>query len=89
MACSPGNNLGFESSPFKLTQEFVEVSFLSVGRCEMHFMCTQVMGGVQSDMYNYFKLLMLKGFMAARKHMDRFIQIVEIMQTGRLEILVV
>ena len=42
----------------------------------------QVMGGVQSDMYNYFKLLMLKGFMAARKHMDRFIQIVEIMQTG-------
>lgn len=25
LACSPGNNLGFESSPFKLTQEFVEV----------------------------------------------------------------
>lgn len=40
------------------------------------------MGGVQNDMYNYFKILMLKGFMAARKHMDKFIQIVEIMQTG-------
>ena len=26
LACSPGNNLGFESSPFKLTKEFVEVS---------------------------------------------------------------
>lgn len=26
LACSPGNNLGFESSPFKLTNEFVEVS---------------------------------------------------------------
>lgn len=25
LACSPGNNLGFESSPFKLTKEFVEV----------------------------------------------------------------
>ena len=25
LANSPGNNLGFESSPFKLTQEFVEV----------------------------------------------------------------
>ena len=44
------------------------------------------MGGVQSDMYNYFKMLMLKGFMAARKHMDRFIQIVEIMQTGMFTI---
>ena len=42
----------------------------------------QVMGGVDSDMYQYFKILMLKGFMAARKHMDKFIQIVEIMQTG-------
>ena len=27
LACSPGNNLGFENSPFKLTTEFVEVSF--------------------------------------------------------------
>ena len=42
----------------------------------------QVMGGVDSDMYKYFKILMLKGFMAARKHMDKFLQIVEIMQTG-------
>ena len=41
------------------------------------------MGGVGSDMYHYFKFLMLKGFMAARKHMDKFVQIVEIMQTGR------
>ena len=40
------------------------------------------MGGVGSDMYHYFKFLMLKGFMAARKHMDKFVQLVEIMQTG-------
>ena len=41
------------------------------------------MGGPDSDMYNYFKLLMLRGFLAARKHMDRFVHIVEIMQTGK------
>lgn len=28
LACSPGNNLGFENSPFKLTGEFVEVSYV-------------------------------------------------------------
>lgn len=42
------------------------------------------MGGVNSDMYEYFKTLMLKGFLAARKHMDKFVHIVEIMQTGEL-----
>ena len=47
----------------------------------------QVMGGVGSDMYHYFKFLMLKGFMAARKHMDKFVQLVEIMQTGIVGIL--
>ncbi|XP_065068009.1 phosphatidylinositol 4-kinase beta-like isoform X2 [Rhopilema esculentum] len=58
-------NLGFESSPFKLTEEFIEV-----------------MGGEDSDMYNYFKILMLRGFLASRKNMDKILQIVEIMRTG-------
>ena len=40
------------------------------------------MGGIDSDMYNYFKILMLQGFLAARKNMDKCLQIVEIMQTG-------
>ena len=44
----------------------------------------QVMGGLDSDMYKYFRILMLKGFLASRKHMDKFTQIVEIMQTGTL-----
>ncbi|KXJ20275.1 phosphatidylinositol 4-kinase beta [Exaiptasia diaphana] len=42
----------------------------------------EVMGGIGSDMYNYFKILMLQGFLAARKNMDKCLQIVEIMQTG-------
>ena len=48
----------------------------------MIFTC-QVMGGLDSDMFKYFKILMLKGFMAARKHNDKFIQVVEIMQPGK------
>ncbi|KAH9498289.1 Phosphatidylinositol 4-kinase beta [Bulinus truncatus] len=62
---SPGKNLGFENSPFKLTHEFVEV-----------------MGGSGSDMYEYFKILLLQGFVASRKHMDKILPLVEIMQTG-------
>ncbi len=41
------------------------------------------MGGVNSDMYNFFKILMLRGFLAARKNMDKCLELVEIMQTGK------
>ncbi|XP_078584761.1 phosphatidylinositol 4-kinase beta-like [Branchiostoma floridae x Branchiostoma japonicum] len=64
LSSSP-RNLGFESSPFKLTHEFVEV-----------------MGGLNGDMFKYYKILMLQGFIAARKHMDKVVQLIEIMQTG-------
>ena len=91
LANSPGNNLGFESSPFKLTPEFAEVSkvvcvcvCVAVSQCNEVLVAAdvQVMGGLDSDMYKYFRILMLKGFLASRKHMDKFTQIVEIMQTG-------
>lgn len=65
MLSSSPKNLGFESSAFKMTYEFVEV-----------------MGGVQSDMFAYFKILMLKGFLSARKHMEKLVPIIEIMQLG-------
>ncbi|XP_040267810.1 phosphatidylinositol 4-kinase beta isoform X1 [Bufo bufo] len=64
LSSSP-RNLGFETSAFKLTAEFVDV-----------------MGGLDGDMFNYYKMLMLQGLIAARKHMDRVVQIVEIMQQG-------
>ena len=38
LACSPGNNLGFESSPFKLTKEFVEVT-MHVHACVCMWIC--------------------------------------------------
>ncbi|KAG7476004.1 phosphatidylinositol 4-kinase beta-like [Solea senegalensis] len=64
LSSSP-KNLGFETSAFKLTTEFVDV-----------------MGGPDGDMFNYYKMLMLQGLIAARKHMDRVLHIVEIMQQG-------
>ena len=54
LSASPGRNLGFEFSPFKLTYEEVEI-----------------MGGIKSDMFEYFKILILQGLLAARKHMDK------------------
>jgi len=66
MLSATPKNLGFESSPFKITQEFVDI-----------------MGGVQSDMYKYYKFLILKSLIAARKHMDKLMPIVEIMQHGK------
>lgn len=64
LSTSP-RNLGFESSPFKLTQEFVDV-----------------MGGQGSDMFEYFKILMLQGLLAARKHHEKIVSLVEIMRSG-------
>ena len=58
-------NMGFESSAFKLTHEYVEI-----------------IGGIESDMFNYYKLLMLKGLIASRKHMDRLVQIFDVMTLG-------
>jgi phosphatidylinositol kinase/protein kinase (PI-3 family) len=40
------------------------------------------MGGIEGDMFAYFKILMLQALLAARKHMDKLIPIVEIMQLG-------
>uniref|UniRef100_A0A8C4Z8K4 Phosphatidylinositol 4-kinase beta n=1 Tax=Gadus morhua TaxID=8049 RepID=A0A8C4Z8K4_GADMO len=64
LSSSP-RNLGFETSAFKLTAEFVDV-----------------MGGALGDMFVYYKVLLLQGLLAARKHMDKILNIVEIMQQG-------
>ncbi|XP_072939577.1 phosphatidylinositol 4-kinase beta isoform X2 [Epargyreus clarus] len=58
-------NLGFESSPFKLTAEFVDV-----------------MDGESSDMFAYFKILILRGLIAARKHCEQIVHLVDTMRMG-------
>jgi len=62
---SPGGNMGFENSPFKLTQEFLDV-----------------MDGECSEQYEYFRTLLIRGFLEARKHMERIILQVRMMLTG-------
>eukprot|EP01135_Chromosphaera_perkinsii_P011664 Nk52_evm2s2473 gene=Nk52_evmTU2s2473 len=65
MLSNSPKNLGFETAPFKLTQEFVEV-----------------MGGTDSDMYQYFTILVLQGFLTARKHVDEIVLLVEMLHKG-------
>ncbi|CAH0552718.1 unnamed protein product [Brassicogethes aeneus] len=42
----------------------------------------EVMGGEESDMFEYFKILILQGLIAARKHHGMIINLVEIMRSG-------
>lgn len=43
----------------------------------------EVMGGPNSSLWLEFQHLLLKGMLAARKHMDRVINIVEIMRSSK------
>ncbi|ETO08933.1 hypothetical protein RFI_28457 [Reticulomyxa filosa] len=66
MSNSPGGNFGFESAPFKLTEEFV-----------------QVMGGEhKSEMFDYFQILIVRGFLEVRKHSRKFLLLAKIMFEG-------
>ncbi|KAA8491352.1 Phosphatidylinositol 4-kinase [Porphyridium purpureum] len=58
---SPGA-IKFETAPFKLTDELLEV-----------------MGGERSPSYLYFKELVVLGFLAARKHSEKVVALVEIL----------
>jgi len=64
LTSSPGS-LNFETAPFKLTNEFLDV-----------------MGGVQSDMFAYFRLLFIRGFLEIRQHYRKIILLVEMMLPG-------
>ena len=56
LTTSPGGNMGFESAPFKLSEELIEV-----------------MGGVDSEMFGYYKILLLQGFLELRKHANELL----------------
>jgi phosphatidylinositol 4-kinase len=62
---SPGG-VNFESAPFKLTRELLEIMDSdSEGKSSPHF--------------DYFKILMIQGFLAVRKHADRIVELVSMM----------
>ena len=45
------------------------------------------MGGQGSDMFEYFKILILQGLVAARKHSDKITTLVDVMRAGTLNVL--
>ncbi|KAL7672480.1 hypothetical protein ACOME3_007364 [Neoechinorhynchus agilis] len=62
LSLSP-KNISFENSPFKLTQDFVDI-----------------MGDAESDMFNYFKQLLFRAILAARKHSDMLLFLIHSIQ---------
>lgn len=62
---SPGG-VNFESAPFKLTRELLEVM-------------DSDSEGTSSAPFDYFKILMIQGFIAVRKHADRIVEMVSMM----------
>lgn len=64
LGINPGN-INFESVPFKLTQEYIDI-----------------LGGVNSEIYEYYVLLIMKGMMELRKYVDNFVAIIQIMKNG-------
>jgi phosphatidylinositol 4-kinase len=65
LTSSPGS-LNFETAPFKLTKEFIDL-----------------MGGEHKDMFHYFKLLCVRGFLELRKHYDKIVLLVEMLLPGK------
>eukprot|EP00268_Persea_americana_P033710 TRINITY_DN3333_c0_g2_i4.p1 TRINITY_DN3333_c0_g2~~TRINITY_DN3333_c0_g2_i4.p1 ORF type:complete len:1003 (+),score=194.93 TRINITY_DN3333_c0_g2_i4:504-3512(+) len=63
---SPGG-VNFESAPFKLTRELLEVMDSDAE-------------GIPSEFFNYFKVLCIQGFLTCRKHAERIILLVEMLQ---------
>uniref|UniRef100_A0A7N0UXX4 1-phosphatidylinositol 4-kinase n=1 Tax=Kalanchoe fedtschenkoi TaxID=63787 RepID=A0A7N0UXX4_KALFE len=63
---SPGG-VNFESAPFKLTRELLEVMDSDAE-------------GVPSEFFDYFKVLCIQGFLMCRKHAERIILLVEMLQ---------
>ncbi|KIZ03288.1 phosphatidylinositol 4-kinase [Monoraphidium neglectum] len=61
----PGG-VGFENAPMKLTREVLEV----IGSDS---------NGAPSEMFDYFKVLCIQGFLAARKQRDRIVTPVQVM----------
>ncbi|KAL9340261.1 hypothetical protein Peur_066480 [Populus x canadensis] len=63
---SPGG-VNFESAPFKLTRELLEVMDSDAE-------------GIPSEFFDYFKVLCIQGFLTCRKHAECIILLVEMLQ---------
>lgn len=64
LGISPGN-MNFESAPFKLTSEYIEL-----------------LDGVNSNIFQYFKSLLMRGMIEIRKNYNTIFQLIDIMGRG-------
>lgn len=60
---SPGKDMRFESAPFKLTQEFIDI----LGGC------------ITAPAFRLFESKVLQGYLAVRAHSDHFLALTELM----------
>lgn len=65
LSSSPGS-LNFETAPFKLTHEFI-----------------QLMGGEHGDMFHYFRLMFIRGFLEVRNNWEKIVLLVEMLLPGQ------
>jgi phosphatidylinositol 4-kinase len=68
LSTSPGG-INFESSPFKLTREYLEVMDSDDA-------------GIASEAFNYYKVLCIQGYLALRRHAERILLLVEMMSAS-------
>lgn len=64
LTSSPGGNLNFETAPFKLTREMLELL---------------LEGG--NELFEYFKVMLLQGFLELRRHKEELLLLVEMMMS--------
>ena len=75
LTLSPGG-INFESAPFKMT------TVKKTKKNKKFFLFqeyVELMGGRESETFNYFKILLVQGFMELRKYVDSIIYLLEIM----------
>jgi phosphatidylinositol 4-kinase len=72
---SPGGDFGFESSPFKLTTEMLAVMGMGVEEKKRR---------VNSESFDEFVSLVVKGFLACREHVDLFLSLTALMLPSAL-----
>ena len=72
----PGG-LHFETAPFKLTQVIFILFFIKFIPIQEY---VEFLGGEDSDLFLYFKIIMMKGFLELKKHASCIVNMILIMK---------
>ncbi|CAH2105469.1 unnamed protein product [Euphydryas editha] len=72
------HSTNYDSKPKKISERTIAL----IKRRQLTSEFVEVMDGESSDMFAYFKILILRGLIAARKHCDQIIHLVDVMRMG-------